>query len=231
MLIFKYIIVAIGIFFNGGMTMINNYNYQSDANIQCLLDDVEYSERKDAFLKITTEFEKHQVRWGLACSMNLFIRGVVDEFHDIDLLIEAKDVEKVTKIMDENGAELIATGGNGFCESDIYFHFQFGRIDVDIISGFRLVTFGTCFLYEFNEGELDFITIDRKKVPLISMEALYLLYSMMEGWQPRRRYKRILIEEYLLYNKIGYKEIFNRALKNFQLPGWIKRNILDMMSE
>lgn len=212
--------------------MINNYNYQSNANIQCLLEDVEYSERKEAFFQIVSAFEKNQVRWGLACSMNLFLRGVVDEFHDIDLIIEEKDVEKVTKILKEKDAKLIATGGNGYCESDIYLHYQFGRIDVDIISGFRLITFGTCFLYKFNKNELDFITIDRKKeIPLITMEALYLLYSMMEGWQPRRRYKRILIEEYLLYNKVKFPGIFNRALEKFQLPGWIKRNISNLTAK
>lgn len=30
-------------------------------------------------------------------------------------------------------------------------------------------------------------------IPLISSEAMFLLYCMMEGWQPRRRYKRILL--------------------------------------
>lgn len=209
--------------------MINDYSYQSNANIQCLLEDVEYSERKEAFFKIISDFQKSGVRWGLACSMNLFLRGVVDEFHDLDLLVEAKDIGKIITIMEKNGAELIATGGNGYCESDVYMHFQFGRIDIDIISGFRLITFGTSFLYEFNENELDKIEVNKTEIPLISMEALYILYSMMEGWQPRRRYKRILIEEYLLYQKVTFPEIFENALQQYQLPGWIRRNLAELM--
>ena len=208
--------------------MINDYSYQSNANIQCLLEDVEYSERKEAFFKIISDFQKSGVRWGLACSMNLFLRGVVDEFHDLDLLVEAKDIGKIITIMEKNGAELIATGGNGYCESDVYMHFQFGRIDIDIISGFRLITFGTSFLYEFNENELDKIEVNKTEIPLISMEALYILYSMMEGWQPRRRYKRILIEEYLLYQKVTFPEIFENALQQYQLPGWIRRNLAEL---
>ncbi len=209
--------------------MINDYSYQSNANIQCLLEDVEYSERKEAFFKIISDFQKSGVRWGLACSMNLFLRGVVDEFHDLDLLVEAKDIGKIITIMEKNGAELIATGGNGYCESDVYMHFQFGRIDIDIISGFRLITFGTSFLYEFNENELDKIEVNKTEIPLISMEALYILYSMMEGWQPRRRYKRILIEEYLLYQKVAFPSIFENALQQYQLPGWIRRNLAELM--
>ena len=125
--------------------MINSYDYQSKANIQCLLEDIEYSERKEALFTLYDELNKADIRWGLACSTNLFIRGIVDEFHDLDLLVDIKSIPKIEEIMGKLGAILKETGGNGYCESDMYMHFQFGRIDVDVISGFRLVTFGTHF--------------------------------------------------------------------------------------
>lgn len=81
--------------------MINNYNYQSKANIQCLTGDVEYRDRQKGFLEIVSMFEKENIRWGLACSMNLFIRGIVDEFHDVDLLVESQDIPKIRKIMEK----------------------------------------------------------------------------------------------------------------------------------
>lgn len=204
--------------------IINDYSYQSNANITCLLEDTEYGERKNGFFKIIEAFEKEKIRWGIACSMNLFLRGIVDDFHDLDLLVEYADIEKIKKVMNELGAILVGTGGNGFCESEVYLHYQLGRVDVDFIAGFRVITFGTQFLYRFNENELDFITIEDKNIPMISMEALYLLYSMMEGWQPKRRYKRVLIEEYLLSKKLKYEEIFKKAIEG-NLPAWIKRNI------
>ena len=209
--------------------MINNYYYQSEANVQCLLEDIEYSERADTFFKLFNEFDAAGVRWALACSMNLFLRGIVDEFHDLDLLVEIKDIPKVKEIMKKCDAVFVATGGNGFCESDIYLHYQFGRVDIDIISGFRIVTFGTYFLYEYSEEEIDYILVENKKIPLVSMEALYILYSMMEGWQQKRRFKRVLIEEYLLSENVKHGKILKDALEQFQLPGWIKRNIRDVL--
>ena len=209
--------------------MINSYDYQSQANIQCLLDDTEYAERKEAFYKIFSDFKEAGIRYGIACSMNLFLRGVVDEFHDIDLIVDSNDIHKIEEIMKLNNAVLKETGGNGYCESDIYMHFQFGRVDIDIISGFRLVTFNACYEYHFNPVEIDYIHIEDNSLPMISMEALYILYSMMEGWQARRRYKRILIEEYLLREKLNYSKIFKNAL-NSRLPGWIKRNIKEILS-
>ena len=210
--------------------MINSYDYQSKANIQCLLEDIEYSERKVALFTLFDELRKADVRWGLACSTNLFIRGIVDEFHDLDLIVDIKSIPKVEKIMKKQGAILKETGGNGYCESDMYMHFQFGRVDVDVISGFRVVTFGTHFEYYFNPEELQFIELEDKNIPLISMEALYLLYSMMEGWQARRRFKRVLIEEYLLTKKVEFPRILESAL-GANLPSWIKRNIAGILNK
>ena len=213
-----------GNFQKGLNKMINNYNYQSQANIQCFLTDIEYNERKMAFYELFDAFEKEKIHYGISCSFNLFIRGIVDEFHDFDLLVNSNDIPKVKMIMEQHGAKLIETGGNGYCESDVYMHFQFGRVDIDVISGFRLLTFGTSYLYSYNSEELDYMCIEGKKIPLISMEALYILYSMMEGWQARRRYKRILIEDYLLREKLVFPSILENALNN-PIPGWIKQNI------
>lgn len=84
-------------------------------------------------------------------------------------------------------------------------------------------------MYEYSEQEIDYILVENKKIPLVSMEALYILYSMMEGWQQKRRFKRVLIEEYLLSENVKHGKILKDALEQFQLPGWIKRNIRDIL--
>lgn len=202
----------------------SNYNYQKDANILCLLEDIEYCERKEALFKIVNEFQKNGIRYGLACSMNLFLNGIVDEFHDLHFIVELEDIKKAKEVMERIGAILKETGGNGYCESDAYMHFQFGRVDVDIISGFRLVTFGTNFLYKFNENEIAFCYIKNFTIPLIPLEALYLLYCMMEGWQPKRRYKRKLIEQYLIVEGLSFPRILENSLKT-ELPPWVKKQV------
>ena len=101
--------------------------------------------------------------------MNLFCRGVVDDFHDLDLIVDIKNIEQIQKEMNEMGAVLFQTGGNVFCESDVYFHYQFGRVDIDIISGFRLLTFGTTYYYKYDRNESDWVDIMEISVPMISM--------------------------------------------------------------
>ncbi len=202
-----------------------DYNYQANANISGFLEDVEYEERKNALLEIVDAF--NGIGYGIICSFNLFLRGIVDDFHDFDLLVDIKDIHKVKNIMEIMGAELIETGGNGYCESDQYLHYQLGRVDVDIIAGFRVVTFNTEILYKFNSDEISTYTIYEEKelkIPIVPTEAMYLLYAMMEGWQAKRRYKRLLMAEYLQSQKLDFPEILRNYLEK-PLPGWVKREI------
>lgn len=210
--------------------MVYDYNYQAEANISCLIEDKDYEERREGFLIILRAFQKANLKYAVACSFNLFLRGIVDEFHGFDVIMDAQCIPKAKEVMENLGAKLVATGGNGFCESNVYLHYQLGRVDLDIISGFRVITFGTQILYEFNENEIEECKIHEEeeiKIPLISAEALFMLYCMMEGWQLRRRYKRVLIGEFL-ENHLKFPEIFERFLKE-NIPGWIKREIRRIM--
>lgn len=197
---------------------------QSRNNLLCFLEDVEYANRKDVFFQLEKIFREKEVKWAVGCSMDLFLRGLTDEFHDLDLIVAKESIPAIKKIMDELGAELTATGGNGFCESDVYLHYHIGRVDIDIISGFRVMTFNTQYYYSYHEEEIDWMEFEGLRVPLISLEAMYILYYMMEGWQPKRRFKRRLIEQFFETNSPQHIEVFLKALE-LNLPGWIKWEI------
>lgn len=208
------------------MTM--DYCDQALNNMVSLFEDEEYRERKEVFLKVVKLFNKENISWAIGCSMVLFLKGIVDEFHDFDLIVELKDVPKAKKIMQEDlKAVLKGTGGNGYCESDIYLHYQFGRVDLDIISGFRVLTFGASYYYPLNPNEIDFLEITNADitVPLISLEAMFILYFMMEGWQPKRKFKRMLIAQYFKIVPPKHVEVLKAALEKNALPGWIRWEI------
>lgn len=195
---------------------------QSRNNILCLLEDREYLERKEVFFELVSKFKARGVKWAIGCSMDLFLRGLTDEFHDFDIIVAKESVPLIETIMSEIGGELVATGGNGFCESDVYLNYHINRVDVDIISGFRVMTFNTQYYYQYDESEVDYMEFSGIRVPLICLEAMYVLYYMMEGWQPKRKFKRKLIEQFFETNKPEHTEVFEKALQCFSLPGWIR---------
>ena len=116
----------------------------------------------------------------------------------------------------------------GFCRSDVIMYFDIGKVRVEIISGFRVLTFGTKYFYEYNSAEVEIVKIDKIKLQLINLEAMYLLYGMMEGWQQKRRYKRLLIQEYLKINGTDFPNILKDALKD-DLPAWLKVEIRSIL--
>lgn len=216
------------------MNIYNDYQEQANANIACLFEDNEYDERKNGFLKAAKAFNEAGIKYGIACSFNLFLRGRVDEFHDFDLIVDLEDVPKVKEIMETIGGKLVRSGGNGFCESEAFMSYELGRCDFDIISGFKVITFGTQYLYRYSEDEVEYITLydDEEviEVPMITLEALFILYGMMEGWQPKRKFKRLLIQS-ALEAEIRFPGIFEDALSKQNLPGWLKYEVRRLLAK
>jgi len=175
-----------------------DYRSQATDNILAFYD-AEYTPRRKLMHRIVREFEAKGITWAVGCSFSLFLRGIVDDFHDFDVLVANKDVETAKEIMQNViGAKLVATGGNGSCNSDDYSHWQVNNCDIDLIAGFRVETFGECLYVPMRSEIIEVLDFEYLpyKIPVISMEPLYCLYSMMEGWQHKRRYKKLLIEEY-----------------------------------
>ena len=205
-----------------------NYQEQSDINHSYFLEDDKFSEIKNVFIQVVKTFKEKQVDWALLCSMNLFLTGITDEFNDIDILVSQECFDKASNILEEFGANLIAKGGNGYCESDNYCHYRIGNVDIDLIAGFRILTYGTSYYYSYQKDEVNFLYLDvgeGLEIPKVSLEALYILYAMMVGWQPIRLLKMNLIQDFLKKNPLLHPDILIRATKQGDFPPWIKVGI------
>lgn len=210
-------------------------DYRSQANDNVLaFYDAEYSPRRELLYRIVMEFEKAEITWAVGCSFSLFLRGIVDDFHDFDILVANEDVEDAKRIMKEViGANLVAVGGNGFCNSDDYSHWQINNCDIDVIAGFRVDTFGNSLYVPIRPEIIETLDFEYLpyRIPVICVEPLYCLYSMMEGWQHKRRYKKLLIEEYFTTIKPN-KQLLEYYLTSDQkrhssVAPWIARRIAD----
>lgn len=215
--------------------MKKDYRLQATNNILAFYD-AEYTPRRELLHRIVEKFDNSGLQWCVGCSFSLFLRGIVDDFHDFDILVANKDIEKAKNIMREiTKAEPIATGGNGFCNSDDYSHWQFNNCDIDLIAGFRVETFGSSLYVPVRPNIFEIMDIEFLpcKIPVINVEPLYLLYAMMEGWQPKRKYKRELIEEYFSKVKpskelLEYYLNFNPKEPDSSVAPWIVRRVVDL---
>ena len=204
-----------------------DYKRQSSSNVLDFFNDY-FEPRRKVLFQIIDEFNKQNIHFALACSSNLFFRGVVDDFNDFDIIFEKKDSDLISEIMTKLGGKLLGTGGNGFCESDVYLHYILDSIHIDFISGFRINTFGKSYYYDLSSNELENLDLEYFQISLVPIEIQLILYCMMEGWQPRRRFKRVIIYNYLNQEGLAFPKILENCLKQ-DLPDWIKKLIQSLL--
>lgn len=157
-----------------------DYRRQSNSNVLDFFNDY-FEPRRKVLFQIIDEFNKQNIHFALACSSNLFFRGVVDDFNDFDIIFEKKDSDLISEIMTKLGGKLLGTGGNGFCESDVYLHYILDSIHIDFISGFRINTFGKSYYYDLSSNELENLDLEYFQISLVPIEIQLILYCMMEG--------------------------------------------------
>ena len=113
------------------------YKYQAEVNIKALLEDQEYLKRRNVLKKVAKSFESHKVDWALSCSSQLFLKGLVDNFHDYDILIGGNTTGEMKKALDKIGAISRDIGDQTNFYSNAFFRYRHKEIDLDIVSGFR----------------------------------------------------------------------------------------------
>lgn len=209
----------------------NEYEYQKKANILALYEDAIYAKRKEVLEKLVKSFQKEKVDWALSCSSQLFLNGLLDDFHDFDILIGGKTIRKMKKALREIGAESYDIGDQTHFSSNMFMRYKLDEIHIDLISSFRIVVFDTVYCCEYYDFEPEMVEVyGGVKLPVVPMEANYLLYGMMECWQPQQRhYKRVLIEKYFKENGVKNPDYFKSVLELYQLPEWLAKRVKEFV--
>ena len=192
----------------------NKYCLQKNANIDIFNSYREFRNRRKWLKTFIQVLNANEVCYSLVCSSSLFFKGIVDEFHDFDILINVADAEKAKKAFESIGGNIEPPDYIDECQSLVFMEFTFpDGIEVDVIGGFQIFTYGSSYLYELKKEDIVFINWEDYEIPCLSAEIEYILYSMMEGWQSARILKRKLIEMYLLENGFS-SSLFIRELEN-----------------
>ena len=61
----------------------------------------EIQKKIELLQKIAHRFNEANIEWALGASMLLYFKGIISEFHDIDLMISVHDAEQVRTILSE----------------------------------------------------------------------------------------------------------------------------------
>ena len=180
-----------------------DYEKQAVANLLAFYTNAKLAKKRDVLLRLLEETSKRGVVFALSCSGAYFFRGLIDDFHDYDIVVERTSIKQFINIFINLGGTL-KYGQNG--------------VEFDIISEFTITTYNTRYTYDFKADEVELVN---GLIPVCPIESNLILYGMMIQWQPRRRYKYEIALAFLRQNGVMYPEI----LKATNLPKFIKKDI------
>lgn len=142
--------------------------------------------------KIANEFKSHQVEFALGGSAMLYLKGIVKEFNDLDLIVSPKSVLTVVEIMHRLGKLETIPANPQF--STLYFYkFRVDHVSVDVISELIINHQGKRHYFPFEKIEhSESYSLNGIEIPLQSIQDWKIFYRLMD-----RLDKIHLIETYL----------------------------------
>lgn len=135
----------------------------------------------DVLCRMAAEFNRGRLVWALGGSLMLYFKGIVTDFHDIDLMIAPEDGAEAAKMMEALGAEAKPVKPSARFQSDHIWKFCLDGVDVDMIAGFGIVFEGQKFAFPFGKDDIaEIIDFNGEKIPLQGVAAWREYYRLME---------------------------------------------------
>ena len=129
--------------------------------------------------KIAYEFNKDHIRWALGASALLFLKGIVEEFHDIDIMIDDYDADKAIYILDKLGRHIDSPTNNNFGTKH-FLEYIIDDVEIDCMGGFSIIKENIeydCSLKQ--EHIIEYYNLDNIDIPLYSLNEWRKFYDLM----------------------------------------------------
>lgn len=136
-------------------------------------------EKLQILSKIANSINQKKITWAIGGSVLLYIKGFVNNFNDIDIIVTEEDVKSLKDIMLVHG-QLINHTPNAKYQTKHFYEFNIDGVDFDIISGFTIVNNDQLHYFPLDKKDItDLIKLDGNKIPLHSIKQWCLYYELM----------------------------------------------------
>lgn len=125
-------------------------------------------EKLGVLSKIAAVLNGQNIIWAVGASLLLYLKGYVDDFNDIDLMVQEKDALCAKDML--TGLGLLQNVGGNKYQSNHFYVFMIDGVEVDIMGGFIVPYNGRkyeCFLKK--EDIREHIQVNGQSIPLDSV--------------------------------------------------------------
>ncbi|MEA5050387.1 MAG: HAD hydrolase-like protein [Oscillospiraceae bacterium] len=165
------------------------------------------------------------VRWAVGGSLLLWRRGIAADFHDIDLLVDERDIEAAAAALGAIGT-LTNDRRSAPYTTRHFLEYVVGGADVDVMAGFGVMLDGVQRDFAFGEAHVARTEpVEGTPVCFGFVEDWYILYQLIPGREAKVR----MAEDYLARPGRLDRAALLRALEN-SLPDDIRRRSLALLA-
>ena len=109
----------------------------------------------------------------------LYLREIVTEFNDIDIMVSVEDIHKVETIMSKYGSP-IKREPNDKYKTTYFYEYEIDGVDIDIMAGFVIVSKDKDYEFAISKNEeYDIYNLKGVDIKLASVEEWYKYYQLM----------------------------------------------------
>jgi len=95
----------------------------------------EKQKKLNVLAQLAAELNDSDILWAVGASTMLFLRRIVTDFHDIDLMVCEEDIEVAKEILLRHGT-LLPTKADSQYDSRHFLEFEVDGVEIDLIAGF-----------------------------------------------------------------------------------------------
>lgn len=132
---------------------------------------------------IAKELNHKNVTWAVGASMLLYFKGIVSEFHDIDIMVAEEDAETSKDVLLSLGNLQHPDpdpNANGKYKTKCFLEFNVDGVDVDVMAGFIIVSKGKEYYFPLKkENIIDYTEVHGITIPLQSLGEWRRYYELM----------------------------------------------------
>ena len=167
--------------------------------------------------------------WALGASALLYLHGVTEDFHDLDLLIDPDTVGVGAAALLAEGAERrgAPAPSAAFC-TERFEPLRLAGVDIDLLCNFTIRRKEALYRYDFHSGRIEGTAlVQRVRIPLCPLADWFVLYQLM----PARAKNARLIARHLASVPEGDSRLWLTQWLNSRLPGEVRERTLALYQQ
>lgn len=136
-------------------------------------------DKLEILARIARAFNDRGISWAAGASLMLYLRGVVSDFHDLDLLTAAADFPAARDILSGLGTLLPRRANDGY-RTEHFLEYTVDGVEIDLMANFAIFEGGATHRFPLEAcGARDFSNVLGEVVPLQSLTLWRECYRLM----------------------------------------------------